>query len=370
MIAVMASEGLAHDLLRLFPALDEMSPWLSVPLLGLLGCALVTGWITVFALFAIWLERKVAGHIQCRLGPMEVGPHGLLQTVADGIKLMAKEDVIPRSADRILFIVAPVVVFTATFLLFVVLPFDKHVVVADLNIGVFYLAAIASLEVIGVIMAGWASNNKWSLFGAMREATQMVSYEIPLGLALLSVVVVSGTLGFQGIVETQSGWFWRWHVFRSPFLALTFIIYYIAALAECKRAPFDLPEAESELVSGFHTEYSSMRFSIFFLAEYAFMFLVCGVATSLWLGGWNTGIPALDGLTGPLGIMIRTSAMLGKSMFLVFLQIWIRWTYPRIRLDQVMYLCLKVLVPFGFASLIGATLWELAFPGRVWFLQI
>ena len=221
------------------------------------------------------------------------------------MKLLAKEDVIPRATDKILFIIAPIMAFAATFAIFLVLPWGPPIgnlklVVADLNLGVFYIAAIGSLEGIGVILAGWSSNNKWSLFGAMRTATQLVSYEIPLGVCLITVVLVTGSFSLNEITQQQAGWFWNWFMFRNPFLFVTFIVLFICNLAETKRAPFDFPEAESELVSGFHTEYSGMRFSIFFLAEYAAMYAVSAMTAALFMGGWWTGIKPLDDLVGRL----------------------------------------------------------------------
>lgn len=321
----------------------------------------ITIWVSLVGLFSIWLERKVSAHIQCRLGPMEVGPHGAFQTIADGVKLLAKQDIIPAGADRFLFALAPVMAFVGTFLTFTVVPFGPNLIVADLHLGVFFLAAVASLEAVGVIAAGWASNNKWSVFGAVRAATQVVSYEIPLGLSFLTVTTLAGTMSLMGIVEQQNGMIWNWFLFRNPFLFISFIIFYIATLAECKRAPFDLPEAESELVSGFHTEYSGMRFAIFFLAEYAAMYVVSAVAVCLYLGGWYTGIAPLDGwLAGKpvLGALAGGLVIVSKSFALVFVQMWLRWTLPRIRLDQMMYLCLKVLVPIGMAVFLLSTLWQ------------
>jgi NADH-quinone oxidoreductase subunit H len=345
---------------------------IAVPLTMLVACLLVFGFVNLYALFAVWAERKVSAHIQCRYGLMEVGPHGLLQTIADGIKLTAKEDIIPRLADKPLFILAPIIVFTGVFIRFVPIPFGRHLVASDLDLGLFFIAAVGSVEVLGVIMAGWASNNKWSLFGTIRTATQMVSYEIPIGIAFVTVIVSAGTFSLQSIVEAQAGWLWSWFFLRNPFLLILSIVYLVASLAECKRAPFDLPEAESELVSGFHTEYTGMRFALFFMAEYAAMYLVSAVAVVLFFGGWWCGIPWIDDIgLGPsasgagmaLGFLIKASVVIAKSVLLVIVQIWVRWTFPRVRLDQMMYICWKVLLPISLVSLVGSTLWELASGG-------
>lgn len=332
-------------------------------------CLAVFGFVNVFALFAVWLERKVSAHMQCRLGPMEVGPHGALQTIADGIKLTVKEDIIPKVADKPLFIIAPMIVFAGTFIRFVPLPFSHNVVAADLNLGLFFIAAVGAVEVLGVIMAGWSSNNKWSLLGTIRTATQMVSYEIPIGIAFVTVAVSAGSLSLVDIVGQQQGWFFQWFIFRNPFLMLITVVYFIAALAECKRSPFDLPEAESELVSGFHTEYSGIRFALFFLAEYAAMYIVSAVAAVIFLGGWWTGIPFIDQIgmgEGAstfeviVGLVIKAHALVGKAIAIVFVQMWIRWTLPRVRLDQMMYLCWKVLLPISLVCLVGSAMWDLA----------
>jgi NADH-quinone oxidoreductase subunit H len=346
--------------------------WILVGGTLLLVCVLVFSFINVFALFAVWLERKVSAHIQCRLGPMEVGPHGILQTIADGIKLTAKEDIIPRLADKPLYILAPIIVFTGVLMRFVPLPFGQHLVASDLDLGLFFVAAVGSVEVIGVIMAGWSSNNKWSLFGTIRTATQMVSYEIPIGIAFVAVIVCAGSFSLQEIVNQQRGWFWQWYVLQNPFLTLLAIIYLVASLAECKRAPFDLPEAESELVSGFHTEYTGMRFGLFFLSEYAAMYLVSGVAVVLFLGGWWSGVPILDDIgirpgSAPVeavaGFLIKSVVFVSKAVILVFVQVWVRWTLPRVRLDQMMHLCWKVLLPISLVCLVGSTLWNMASGG-------
>lgn len=556
---------------------ETLAPWVAIILPLVCILILMGPIITIFPMFAIWLERKVSAHMQSRLGPMEIGWHGFLQTVADGVKLLAKEDIIPKVADKVLFILGPILAFTGIFLLVAVLPFGPFLSVTDMHLGIIFIAAVGSLEVIGVLMAGWASNNKWSLFGTMRLATQLVSYEIPLGLCLLTGVLVAGSFqlgafngqwevaryvkldgegqetkeyisaeevngyraeqeklaretyradlnrtvsnyvrdslstpkfiltsgdveswkelfhkpvkgfkkkdgtfipvadymkavnesGHQGedlefdlknkygeleevpygffdsrvyyslngvekatseinnLVATktkefkekeseekrveavlstslkkkfgsirsigkqsgQSGFIWNWYMFRNPFMIFMLIIFFTAALAENKRAPFDLPEAESELVSGFHTEYSGMRFSIFFLAEYIAMFVVSLLTAVIFCGGWNTGIdiegwlfvvedPIIgNGSQMParllgLGdtetwrligyVLIGHGTLMLKTLFFVFVQMWLRWTLPRVRLDHVMDLCLKVLLPFSLAGLVLVACWELA----------
>jgi len=311
-----------------------------------LGCALCLALVALFPIFAVWLERKVSAHMQDRLGPMRVGGwHGWAQTIADGIKLLLKEDIIPAEADRLLFKLSPIVVFVGGFAAFVVLPFSSSFIVSDLNIGILYVVAITSLGVVGIIMAGWASNNKYALFGGMRAAAQIVSYEIPAVLAILTVVIEVGSLSMQDIVRAQEGGIFNWFIFRNPFTFLAFFVYYLSSLAEVNRTPFDIPEAESELVAGYHTEFSGMRFAFFFLAEYANMFLVSAIAVTLFLGGWNGVLPRPI-LPGSLLFML-------KSVSLVFVQMWLRWTLPRLRVDQLLYLSWKVLLPVSFALVIG-----------------
>jgi NADH:ubiquinone oxidoreductase subunit H len=567
---------------------EMLATWVAIAL-PLISIAILMGpIITIFPMFAIWLERKVSAHMQSRLGPMEVGWHGFLQTIADGVKLLAKEDIIPKAADKALFILGPIFAFTGIFLLIAVIPFGPFLSVSDMHLGIIFIAAVGSLEVIGVLMAGWGSNNKWSLFGTMRLATQLVSYEIPLGICLLTGVLVAGSFqigAFNGMWEVrryyklnaqgeetkefidakivnkyraekekaatdnyqrdlsntviakvrgletplfimnkgepvktwrdlfhkpvksykkadgkpvtvaaymkeveaasieghaqklsaadiktmvavrlrkafgpltavkakwgndktlysvdgkgieqskivalvneatttfaavesqtarvdkvlrtalkqkfgnlrsrgrqtgQSGYFWDWYVFRNPFMIFMLIIFFTASLAENKRAPFDLPEAESELVSGFHTEYSGMRFSIFFLAEYIAMFVTSLLASVIFLGGWNSGLniegflyvvqdPIIgNGSQMPARLLgmgdAETWRLLGfvlvghivimtKTLFFVFVQMWLRWTLPRVRLDHVMDMCLKVLLPFSLAGLVLVACWELA----------
>ncbi|MGA9116102.1 MAG: NADH-quinone oxidoreductase subunit NuoH [Bacteroidota bacterium] len=325
------------------------------PLLVYLLMALVPlVWIVPFALFAVWLERKIAAHMQDRLGPMRTGGwHGWAQTIADILKLIQKEDIVPSAADRVLFVLAPFVVFTGSYAAFAAIPFSAAYIGSEIHIGLFYVLSISSLAVVGLLMAGWASNNKWSLLGAMRSVAQIVSYEIPVALSLLAVVMAAGSLDLQEINRAQSGMFWNWYVFRHfPLLLLACILYFVASLAEVNRTPFDIPEAESELVAGYHTEYSGMKFALFFLAEYANMFAVSAVAATVFFGGWNS--PLGDVLSGPFW---GAFWFLLKGMSFVFLQIWLRWTLPRLRVDQLMHIGWKVLIPLSFLVVLGTGAW-------------
>jgi NADH-quinone oxidoreductase subunit H len=254
-----------------------------------------------------------------------------------------------------LFKLAPYVVFAGSYAAYAAIPFSAAYVGAEINIGLFYILAISSVVVIGLLMAGWASNNKWSLLGAMRSAAQIISYEIPVALSVLAVVMVVGTFDLQEINRAQGGWFWNWFVFQKfPLLFLAGVIYFVASLAEVNRTPFDIPEAESELVAGYHTEYGGMRFALLFLSEYANMFAVSAIAATLFLGGWNS--PFGDFLSGPWWGLFW---FLSKGMAFIFVQMWLRWTLPRLRVDQLMYVGWKVLVPFSFAIVLGVGLWVL-----------
>jgi NADH-quinone oxidoreductase subunit H len=329
-------------LIEQLPVFRELPSFVQTLLPMLLGCLVCLALVALFPLIAVWLERKISAHMQDRLGPMRVGGwHGWAQTIADGVKLLTKEDIIPKEADKLLFKLAPLVVFIGGFAAFVVLPFSDHFIVSDLNIGILYVVAVSSLGVVGVIMAGWASNNKYALFGGMRAAAQIVSYEIPTVLAILTVVIPVGSLSMQEIVRAQAGGVLNWFIFQ-PVTFFAFFIFYIGTLAEVNRTPFDIPEAESELVAGYHTEYSGMRFAFFFLAEYANMFLVSALAVTLFLGGWHG-----PWLPGPVWFIF-------KSMCLVFLQMWLRWTLPRLRVDQLMYVSWKVLLPIAFVLVLAA----------------
>jgi NADH-quinone oxidoreductase subunit H len=311
-------------------------------------------WVIPFALFAVWLERKISAHMQDRLGPMRTGGwHGWSQTIADILKLIQKEDIIPTAADSRLFKLAPYVVFGGAYAAYAAIPFSAAYIGSEINVGLFYIIAISSIVVIGLLMAGWASNNKWSLFGALRSAAQIVSYEVPVAISLLAVVMVAGTFDLQQINQMQTGWFWNWFMFQKfPFLVLALVIYFVASLAETNRTPFDIPEAESELVGGYHTEYGGMRFAILFLSEYANMFAVSAIATTLFLGGWNS--PFGEFLAGPWW---GAFWFIAKGMTFIFVQMWLRWTLPRLRVDQLMYVGWKVLIPFSFLIVIGVGFW-------------
>jgi len=345
--------------------------------------------ILIFALIGILGELKVSAFMQHRVGPMESGPYGILQPLADIIKLIQKEALRPVRADRWLFQLAPFLVFMGSFAAFAVVPFSPFYIAADINVGVFYIIAVSSIVVIGIFMAGWASNNKYTLFGGVRSVAQIISYEIPAGFVVLAIVMMSGTLSMQGIIEQQGGGFWNWYLFGGPkaiattslitggsiatpgtwlslllvpLMALGALIYYVCGLAETNRVPFDLPEAESELVSGYNTEYSSMKYAIFYLAEYANMFIVCAIAVTLFLGGWHSPLPRFIvqylGLGTTLGIGLEGMFwFIAKAFVLVFLQILLRWTLPRFRVDQLMHLCWKIFLPIGFAMVIAVGAW-------------
>jgi NADH-quinone oxidoreductase subunit H len=358
--------------------------------------------ILTYVVFAVYAERKVSAFIQDRLGPMEVGYYGLIQTIADLLKLLQKEDIVPANADKRLFMAAPVLIFTAVFAGFAVLPLTPDVIGSTANVGVFYLLTIITLDIIGLLIAGWSSNNKYSLLGAMRSVAQIISYEVPLGLTVLCVVMLCQTLDLQaisyqqgiwvkgyahngldyseevnylfglkatGINITQIGGFLTWNIFRMPLFFIAYVIFFIATLAESNRAPFDIPEAESELIGGFHTEYSGFRFAILFLAEYAMMLLVSLLGVVLFLGSWNTPLPNIgpvklaqwtSGAPGTVyGHVIGAFWLLSKAMAVIFVQMWVRWTYPRLRVDQLMYLCWKVLTPASLVLLVLTGIWRL-----------
>jgi len=295
---------------------------------------IIISFLFLNAIMMGYAERKIAGHVQRRPGPMEVGSHGILQMIIDGIKLVAKELVVPFNVDRTLFRVAPLLSFTPVILPLLVIPFSEKLQARDLNMGLIFIVTMGSVNVMAILVGGWGSNNKYSMFGAMRAVAQAISYEIPILLSMLAVILMCNTFSLKEIVGAQQK---IWFVFLQP---VAFLIYVIGGLAETNRAPFDLPEAESELTAGFHTEYSGMGFSLFFLSEYTNMFIVASVATVLFLGGWHG--PHL-----PYGEYLGVVWFLLKVYFLLFLMIMARWTYPRVRFDQLLNFSWKYLVPFS-----------------------
>jgi NADH-quinone oxidoreductase subunit H len=299
--------------------------------LGLVG---VMALVAVNALFLIWMERKVSAHMQLRPGPMEVGWHGAIQTVADALKLMGKELITPEDVDRPLFYLAPIVIFLPVMLCFLVIPFSQTWIIRDMNVGIVLILAFSTLSVLAILMGGWSSNNKYAILGALRSVAQNIAYEIPLLLTVMSILLMVGSFKLTDIVAAQSRY---WNILVQP---LAFVLYVICATAETNRTPFDLPEAESELVAGFHTEYSGMRFALFFLAEYSNMLIVSAVAAVLFLGGWHGPI-----LPGVVWFFLKVYAM-------IFLIMWFRWTFPRVRFDQLITFAWKILIPLAFANLL------------------
>ncbi|PIP82440.1 MAG: NADH-quinone oxidoreductase subunit NuoH [Elusimicrobia bacterium CG_4_9_14_3_um_filter_62_55] len=350
---VAAAAGASADSVAAAKAFAETSPWIWSPL----KVILVLHVILVAPIFLVWWERKISAHMQSRFGPMYVGWfHGVLQTVADGIKLLLKENIQPASADSWVHRLAPAVVCFPAILAFAPVSFGGDLIAADIDVSVVYIFAMAGISVVGIMMAGWGSGNKYSLLGGLRSAAQLVSYELPRGFAIMPVIMFAGSLSLVRIADAQSGtWFGfvpRWFIFYPVVGQLSFLIFLIASVAETNRTPFDIPEAESELVAGFHTEYSGMRFSLFFLAEYAYMLLACLLMSAFFFGGGNPPLPGLDFVPGWYWF-------LGKTMALVFLFMWFRWTFPRLRVDRVMDLCWKFLLPWSFANIAFAGLYLL-----------
>jgi len=374
--------------------------------------ALIFVFVAANAIVLVYFERKVSAFMQVRLGPMRVGKFGTLQTVADALKLLQKEDIIPKMADKVLFVVGPWVILVASVVTFAAIPFSDTLLAANMNIGLFYVVSISSIVVLGIVMSGWASNNKWSLYGGMRSAAQIISYEIPVGITLIAVVAVVGSLNLQTIIEAQGGtgnlFHWipiplpNWFIFHSPFLFMAAFVYLIGATAEINRVPFDIPESESELVAGFMTEFSGLRWALFFLSEYANATLVAFLVSIFFLGGWQSPFSSYQGTqigfsiisiiallwtifvqaktkrlsVYPLGLsLVITIAawlfpgfaiwmaspgifwMLMKVAGIIFLLMWFRWTFPRLRVDQLMYLSWKVILPLSLINLMGVAIW-------------
>jgi len=295
--------------------------------------------LLVAVAYLTYAERKVIGAMQLRKGPNVVGPFGLLQPLADGLKLFLKETIVPTSANKGVFIIAPMLTFILAIIAWAVIPFDEGMVLADLNVGILYLFAISSLGVYGIVMAGWASNSKYAFLGALRSGAQMVSYEISIGLIIISVLLTTGSLNLSDIVRGQGGGIWEWNfIYHLPM----FVVFIVSILAETNRAPFDLPEAEAELVSGYNVDYSAMTFALFFLGEYANMILMSGLCAVLFLGGWTAPLPVLEFIPGAIWFIL-------KICFVLFIFLWVRATFPRYRYDQLMRLGWKVFLPLSFA---------------------
>jgi NADH-quinone oxidoreductase subunit H len=333
---------------ELFPA--SIPYGARVALAAGLASAIVVTLVSLGPVLYVYAETKLAGFFQDRIGPKRVGPHGLLQTIADTVKLLFKEAIFPAGVDRKLFLLAPCLVVIGAFLSYAVIPFGGRAQIVDINVGLFYVVAVSSISTVGIIMAGWASNNKYALFGAMRSAAQIVSYEIPAVMSLLSIVIIVGSLSLQTIVLAQEGGLQNWFMFRYfPLMPIAALVVFTAGLAECNRTPFDIPEAESELVAGFHTEYSGFFFALFFLAEYTEMFVVSAVISVLFLGGWYAPHPVLQSI-GPVGL--GPAWLIAKAWLLMFVMMWLRWTLPRVRVDQLMYVAWKVLLPVALVLLV------------------
>ncbi len=439
-------ESLIHDLIRESPIFRALGFTPTAILVMIFFGGMVLNFFGLIAGLFTFFERKLAGWTNSRRGPNRVGPYGLFQFIVDGVKLVLKEDIIPSAADHAFFKFAPYLVLLGTALSFVIIPFGPYWIISDLNVGVLYILATGSFTVLGLIMAGWASNNKWSLLGGMRSAAQIVSYEIPNALAILVVVLASGTMSIQGIIQAQAGGIGHWYIFKSPFFFLAFFIYFISAIAEINRIPFDIPEAESELVAGYNIEYSGIRFGAFFAAEFGNIYVVSAIAVTCFLGGWQVpladrveSLAAFGQTTGQMlsrpivltGMSVLAAAFsfmawksgraflrdvqvkracfasrlvrihselllislifgggalflvshwplrtflpqiygLGfqyllpflafftKTMVLSFIVLWWRWTLPRVRVDQLMSICWKYLIPLGFVCFVGQALW-------------
>ena len=328
---------------------NTFSPWLALTIEFVIVGVLCIGLFAVLGLVLIMMERKVSAYMQVRLGPNRVGPKGMFQTVADTLKLLVKEGLTPAGSDKFLFNLAPFVVMIAAMLVLAPIAFAKNFQIWDINIGVLYVSAVSSIGVIGILMAGWASNNKYSLLGAMRSGAQIVSYELSAGLSILVVVIFTGDLSISQIIESQQTgwWIFRGHI---PML-IAFIIFIIAVTAETNRAPFDLAEAESELTAGFHTEYSGMKFALFFLAEYVNIFIVCAIGATLFLGGWMPlHIGNWEAFNSIMDWIPSSLWFVGKTFFLIFVIMWFRWTFPRLRIDQLLNLEWKYLLQVNSVS--------------------
>jgi NADH-quinone oxidoreductase subunit H len=374
LVLTAATKPLMVDaLIRKFAGVDPATwpyttlvSWASVVVLALI--LLTFG--AVISGMTVWWEMRVSARMQSRVGYNRAGAAGFLQWIADAVKLLFKEDLIPAEADRMLFRAAPYFVMTGFALTFVALPFGESLIAADLNVGIFYLVSVTALVVVGILLAGWSSNSKWALFGGMRSAAQVVSYEIPAGLATMVPILMAGTLSMQGIVRAQGAWPWQWFVFTNPAATVAFAVFFISQLAEGNRTPFDLPEADSELVAGYLSEYSGFRFAIYFLVEFGNLWVMGAIASTLFLGGWQVPgvgpeVYAAAKGTGDLpgaawwGLQLLSMVvMVVKTLIVLNVIVWVRWTLPRVRIDQMMTLCWKYLVPVGFVAFVATLLWQ------------
>lgn len=370
-----------------FPAYQQAVEGLS-SMLGVNAASLMAFSVFLIAAFIVlnvmavigglgtYAERKISADIQMRQGPNRVGPYGLLQFLADGVKMIMKEDIMPKNADKFLYTIAPLLCLIGVLATLAVVPFSKGFTLSDLNIGVFYLLGVSSLVGVGIFIGGYSSNSKWSMLGGMRGASQIISYEVPVTLSILAVVVMAGGLSFGTLVGAQGGLPHQWFVLHNPFTFIGFFVFFVGALAESNRAPFDLPEAESELVSGYHTEFTGMRFAFFALAEYMEVFVLCGVAAALFLGGYQVPFGLGNGeffvsalkldpfLASKIGNFLEIGAFVTKTLLLYYVVIWVRWTFPRLRVDHLMVLCWKYLTPIALFNLVGCAVWMWMFQGK------
>ncbi len=336
-----------------------LTSWMPEGLAIFLECLVIAvALILIYAVIAvimIYMERKVCGAFQCRLGPNRIGPWGVFQLFADMIKMLTKEVIEIKNSDKFLYNLAPYIVVLASLMAFACIPFNKGASILDFNVGIFFLMAASSIGVVGILLAGWSSNNKFSLIGAMRSGAQMVSYELSVGLSILTIVVLTDTMQFSEIVERQAD---CWFIFKGHIPAMiAFVIYLIAGNAEVNRGPFDLPEAESELTAGYHTEYSGMHFGFFYVAEFVNLFIVASVAATVFLGGWMPlHISGLDGFNAVMDHIPGFIWFFGKAFFVVWLLMWIKWTFPRLRIDQILTLEWKYLIPIGLVNLLLMTI--------------
>jgi NADH-quinone oxidoreductase subunit H len=360
-------QSLINAIINALNISEPTRPYVTL-LLVTVGVSVIVALAMLYGGIFIFFERRIAARMMSRIGPNRVGPQGVLQFVADAVKLILKEDLIPKAADRPLFRLAPYLMAMGVFAGFAVLPLSYRVIGADLNIGLLYVLAVTSVSVVGVLMSGWASNSKWALFGGIRSAAQIVSYEIPAALALLPAVLLSGTMSTQGIIMAQGAAPWDWYLFHSPMTFVLFFVYFISALAEGSRTPFDLPEAESELVSGYNTEYSGFRFAAYFTSEFANTWTTAAIGTIVFLGGWQipfVGPETVAASTGASAVLYEGLGVLvfmAKNLALIFLIIQLRWTLPRVRVDQMMNICWKYLVPAAFVCTFLILGWMLVLP--------